>query len=88
MLLYTVENESLSDVLLDNTENGMPKRRNSSAIIYDIKKRCMVVYGGYLNKWLDDMWALDVSQIVGPSYSIERIEPAHGPISGKILVIV
>ena len=66
----------------------MPKRRNSSAIIYDIKKRCMVVYGGYLNKWLDDMWALDVSQIVGPSYSIERIEPAHGPISGKILVIV
>ena len=29
------------------------------------------------------MWALDVSQIVGPSYAIERIEPPRGPISGK-----
>lgn len=56
--------------------------------MYDIKKRRMVVYGGFSNEWLDDIWALDVSQIVGPSYSIERIEPARGPISGKIPVIV
>jgi len=88
VLLYTVENESWSDVLLDDTKDGVPERRNSSAIMYDIKKRRMVVYGGYSNEWLDDMWALDVSQIVGPSYSIERIEPARGPISGKIPVIV
>jgi len=34
------------------------------------------------------MWALDVSQIVGPSYSIERIEPCRGPISGLIPITV
>jgi hypothetical protein len=83
-----VESESWQDVALDDTTEGLPERRNSSAIMYDIKKRRMVVYGGFSNEWLDDMWALDVSQIVGPSYSIERIEPARGPISGKIPVIV
>ena len=56
--------------------------------MYDIKKRRMVVYGGFSNEWLDDIWALDVSQIVGPSYSIERIEPSRGLLSSKILVMV
>lgn len=45
----------------------MPEKRNSGAVMYDIKKRRMVTYGGFANEWLDDMWALDVSQIVGPS---------------------
>jgi len=37
---------------------------------------------------LDDVWALDVSQIVGPSYSIERIEPNMGPISGNTKITI
>jgi len=27
----------------------------------------MIVFGGYSNEWLDDLWSLDVSQVVGPS---------------------
>jgi len=48
----------------------------------------MIVVGGYSNEWLDDLWALDVSQVVGPNYSIERIEPNMGPISGNTQISV
>jgi len=56
--------------------------------MYDIKRRRMLTYGGYSNEWLDDLWSLDVSSIVGPSYSIEKIEPNMGPLSGNTLISV
>lgn len=46
------------------------------------------MFGGYSNEWLDDLWSLDVSQVVGPSYSIEKIEPNMGPISGNTEITV
>lgn len=83
MLLYYVEDKAWPEFTLDQTDkHPKPTKRESCALMYDIKKRRMLIYGGFSNEWLDDLWALDVSQIVGPSYSIERIEPNMGPISG------
>lgn len=30
----------------------------------------LIIFGGWANNWLDDMYALNVGNITGPSYAI------------------
>lgn len=45
---------------------------------YDENNRRLVVFGGWYNGWLNDLYTLDVSKIVGPSYAITSIDPPLG----------
>ncbi|KAF4684863.1 hypothetical protein FOZ63_013786, partial [Perkinsus olseni] len=46
----------------------------------------LIVFGGWSNKWLDDVWQINVSSIVGPPYAIIKVEPALGPVTGNQLI--
>lgn len=52
--------------------------REYAAMAYDSKESRILVFGGWSNGWFNDLHALNVSKIVGPSYAITDIEPSLG----------
>jgi hypothetical protein len=46
------------------------------------------VFGGWNNGWFNDIHALNVGKIVGPSYAITEIIPSLGQLSGGVEVLV
>jgi dynein heavy chain len=60
-----------------------PKPRESSSIFYDSGESRVLVFGGWANNWLSDLWSLNVSTITGPPYAIFKLKPALGPLTGK-----
>lgn len=46
----------------------------------------LILYGGWSDEWLSDLYVLDVSGLVGPPYAVESLEPANGPITGGTFV--
>ena len=65
-----------------------PPPREYSAMSYDDNNRRLVVFGGWHNGWLNDLYTLDVSKIVGPSYAITSIDPPLGQISGGVPITI
>jgi len=65
-----------------------PKARESTALIYDPSDSRIIMFGGWSNAWMGDMYSLNVSSIVGPPYAIYTIKPALGPLTGKTKVII
>lgn len=65
-----------------------PAPREYAAMTYDKLERRLVVFGGWNNGWLNDLYCLDVSKIVGPSYAITQIEPPLGQISGGVEITI
>lgn len=63
-----------------------PAPREYAAISYDYNSSRLVIFGGWSNGWLQDMWSLNVSKIVGPSYAITSIDPPLGQLSGGVPV--
>jgi dynein heavy chain len=64
----------------------MPSPREYSAMVYD--KNQLVIFGGWNNGWLGDMFTLNVSKIVGPPYAITEIDPPLGQLSGGDIVTI
>ena len=46
------------------------------------------MFGGWANDWLDDLYMLDVSGIVGPPYAVQKLVPNEGPMTGKTEIII
>ena len=46
------------------------------------------MFGGWSNKFLNDMFSLDVSGIVGPPYAVKSLEPFSGPLSGNTKLVI
>ena len=63
--------------------SNMPNPREYAGMTYDSRESRLVVFGGWNNGWLDDLYSLNVAKIVGPSYAITSSEPALGQLSGK-----
>lgn len=63
-----------------------PKARENPAIFYDQQDSRIIIFGGWANNWLEDMWALNVSTITGPPYAIFSVKPKLGPLTGKTKV--
>ncbi|KAJ0395717.1 hypothetical protein P43SY_006365 [Pythium insidiosum] len=59
-----------------------PCGRADTTLAYDDKGSRLLVFGGWANVWLDDLFALDVSCVVGPPYGITGLFPDFGPITG------
>jgi len=69
-------------------ENNRPKARENAAMFFDPRFSRLVIFGGWANNWLGDCYSLKVNMITGPPYTLYRIEPAMGPITGKTKVII
>ena len=59
----------------------LPPAREYTAMAYDKKQSRLLVFGGWNNRWFDDLYALSVSKIVGPLYAITEILPSLGQLS-------
>ena len=55
---------------------------------YDHRESRILIFGGWCDTWLGDIYALNVSSIVGPPYAITKIEPDLGQLSGNSEVII
>lgn len=85
--------ESMNWTTMDPEDLGepghvVPLPREYSSMIYDDKGRRIICYAGWNNEWYDDLCALNVSKIVGPSYAITEIIPNLGQLSGKSNVVI
>ncbi len=63
-----------SNIHPENTE--CPAPREYAACTYDSNTSRLIVFGGWNNGWMADLWTLNVSKIVGPAYAITEIFPA------------
>lgn len=43
----------------------------------------MLVFGGWSNRWLNDIWKANVSNIIGPPYACVDVLPKIGPVFGN-----
>ena len=66
-----------------NVEGDIPDAREDAAWFFDRWRSRLVVFGGWADHWFDDVFALDVSGIVGPPYACSGLEPTLGPYTGK-----
>ena len=60
-----------------------PKARADSVLVYDSKSSRLILFGGWANEWLGDIFTLDVAHLVGPPYAIMDLYPQTGPITGS-----
>jgi dynein heavy chain len=65
-----------------------PTPREYAAMSYDYTNSRMLIFGGWNNGWLNDMYALAVNKIVGPSYAITEIDPPLGQLTGGVPVVI
>lgn len=65
----------------EHSENT-PKARESTAMVYDDDMNRLIVFGGWSNTYLDDIYELNISKITGPSYAIYNMKPTIGPYTG------
>ena len=69
-----------SPITPENAEHPSP--REYAAMSYDTNSSRLIIFGGWNNGWLADLWTLNVGKIVGPSYAITEISPPLGQLSG------
>ena len=55
----------------------LPKPHEHVGVSYDQRESRLLIFGG-----LNDVYSLNVSKIVGPSYAVTSIEPAASQLSG------
>ncbi|KAG6962185.1 hypothetical protein JG688_00008722 [Phytophthora aleatoria] len=67
---------------IPDIEGTPPCGRSDTTLAYDDKGSRLIVFGGWANVWLNDIFYLDVSCVVGPPYGITGIFPDFGPITG------
>ena len=53
---------------------------------YDKRDRRLLLYGGWSNGWYGDMYALNVSKIIGPPYAITGSDPDMSQLTGGVKV--
>lgn len=61
----------------------VPPARVDTALVFDRATNHLLLFGGWANRWFNDLRVLNGSEIVGPPYAIAGVEPATGPITGS-----
>jgi len=69
-------------------EGARPAPREDTAVAYDDKTCRLLFFGGWANHWLSDLWALNVSPIIGPPYACSHCSPLIGPVFGETLLTI
>lgn len=70
----------------ENSEK--PIAREYSTLAYDSDDSRLIVFGGWNQGWLNDLYTLNVSKIVGPPYSIASVDPPLGQLSGNVELVI
>lgn len=70
----------------ENTEK--PPVREYSSMVYDGDESRLIIFGGWNTGWLNDLYILNVSKIVGPPYAISSIEPQVARVSGGMPLVI
>ena len=65
-----------------------PSPRSDTCMAYDSKNSRLLVFGGWSDQWLDDIFTLDVGNVVGPPYAITDMIPDMGPVTGGTEVLL
>jgi dynein heavy chain len=60
-----------------------PPPRENSTMVYDESNNRLLIFGGWSNKYMNDVHELNISSITGPQYAIYDIEPKLGPYTGN-----
>jgi dynein heavy chain len=66
-----------------NIEGTIPPMREDCAVAYCSKTCRLFFFGGWANRWLNDLWCLNVSPIIGPPYACMSCAPGIGPVFGE-----
>ena len=65
------------------TLNGTPPpAREDAGCSYDLTTCSMVFFGGWRQKWFNDICMLNVAGVVGPPYAVSGVSPVTGPLTG------
>ena len=65
-----------------------PPVREYSSMVYDADESRLIVFGGWNTGWLDDLYVLNVSKVVGPPYAISSVEPQLSQMSGGVNLVI
>jgi len=68
--------------------DAAPTPRADAPVAYDPGSLSLVLFGGWNNRWLGDLWVCRMRDVVGPPYSIFAIEPGIGPVTGDTKVTI
>jgi dynein heavy chain len=60
--------------------------RCDTNIEYRNKTGEFFVFGGWSNKWYNDLWRADMNQKIGPPYNLASVEPTYGSIKGNTVL--
>jgi len=71
-----------------NTIGKTPGARSDSPVAFDSYSAQLIMFGGWSNRWLGDLWICKVRDVVGPPYSIHNIDPKIGAVTGATECIV
>lgn len=71
-----------------NKFESMPLEREKTAMVYDRAQQRLIMFGGWANTYLNDLYELNISSVTGPEYAIYGIEPEVGPFTGGTIVTV
>jgi dynein heavy chain len=85
------DSKKWSPVVLEHPEGQKPlkpKARESAAMIFDANDSRIIIFGGWSNAWLQDMYQLNVSTVIGPPYAIYSVKPKLGPLTGKTKITI
>lgn len=66
----------------------LPSPRENASLIYDQDDQRLVLFGGWSNNYLGDIYQVNISNITGPEYAIYRITPNLGPLTGKTNIVI
>jgi hypothetical protein len=69
-------------------QGAPPPSREDCGIGYNGAACDLIFFGGWKQKWLDDLWVLNVAGVVGPPYAVMQVEPNTGPLTGGTPVIL
>ena len=81
---YDLDSKKWSVVQLADTFK--PKQRESASMFYEAQDSKLILFGGWNNKWLGDVYCIPVGIITGPPYAIFDMKPKLGPYTGNTKV--
>lgn len=81
VLFMDLGTEVVESVKLDNLKE-VPFAREDASMFYNKSMKSLVVYGGWSNEWYNEIYSINVTKIVGPTYTVKTLEPNEGRISG------
>ena len=57
-------------------------------MVFDEPSGTLIIFGGWCNRWFNDICTCKVTDVVGPPYNIDTISPIMGPLTGGTHAVI